>query len=293
MKRFFIIMALMATFTQGANAQISSLPPYGISASDFVVTSKHSSRALVKSASGEQITQTDYYSNINLIPSTADVTIDNFGTVTNPPHFPPGVYTTYKFQWGNRTPSKYSLTNSFWDVSGASDAEGTQLITWRSLVQDNQRFIVQATGDDDGSVYLLALHSGKALQIAGNSTVSLNTGAKVEQRSLYNTSNQKFFIQKRTSNGTNLSSFKVIQNTGLKNSLQVTPNPAGSIITISLAAAEMRSYSIFDLSGSLKLNATLSGNKATIDISTLQGGLYVIAVRDAQGQEYSYKFIKQ
>jgi hypothetical protein len=74
--------------------------------------------------------------------------------------------------------------------------------------------------------------------------------------------------------------------------LSISPNPASNILTIQLPLSGQ--YSIKNALGQELLSATLAGDNSdqTIDIASLNNGVYTIVLQSAQ-QHYTARFIKQ
>jgi len=71
-------------------------------------------------------------------------------------------------------------------------------------------------------------------------------------------------------------------------SIQIAPNPAGNLLQI-ISPIEISSYSIFDITGKVKL----VGDQSNINLSELSPGMYFISVKNSHGDSVCYKFIKQ
>ncbi|NDA98136.1 MAG: T9SS C-terminal target domain-containing protein [Flavobacteriia bacterium] len=72
------------------------------------------------------------------------------------------------------------------------------------------------------------------------------------------------------------------------------PNPAINSITISLKASGKISLTVTDISGKIVLNSTelLLNEKAEIDISTLESGVYLLKIRTNDGQTSQINVVK-
>lgn len=77
------------------------------------------------------------------------------------------------------------------------------------------------------------------------------------------------------------------------NQLKLFPNPASSQVSMSLYSNnyELGSISVFDLSGREVLNEAASGNTHTMDISSLQHGVYILHATTATGEGVIKKLI--
>lgn len=75
-------------------------------------------------------------------------------------------------------------------------------------------------------------------------------------------------------------------------SVSIYPNPANSFINV---ASEIRiiSYVVYTLEGKTLLGAPIEKNEVTIDLSNLEKGLYVVALRLEDGSTVTRKIIKE
>lgn len=81
------------------------------------------------------------------------------------------------------------------------------------------------------------------------------------------------------------------QNTAAE--LKLFPNPAHKLLQIRLPQqSEKWAYRLHDLSGSLLLEGSLGFQHGSIDVSTLQSGIYIIEVQDSNAKRYHQKFVK-
>lgn len=76
----------------------------------------------------------------------------------------------------------------------------------------------------------------------------------------------------------------------IKNNFKVYPNPAANYVLIETSINEEAHYQIMDVNGKLLLSDTIESLKP-IDISTLQGGFYMVNIITNQGKA-TYKLIK-
>lgn len=76
----------------------------------------------------------------------------------------------------------------------------------------------------------------------------------------------------------------------IKNNFKVYPNPAANYVVIETSISEEAHYQIMDVNGKLLLSDTIESLKP-IDISTLQGGFYLVNILTNQGKA-TYKLIK-
>ncbi|PZF74578.1 hypothetical protein DN068_03095 [Taibaiella soli] len=178
----------------GVYSGMSLLPQSGL-ADGFYIVSKLSNKAITIVPEGVQLQQTELTWPGNEPSSDADLTIVYSGSVTNPANFAAGTYNTYRIQWGSISPS--TLINEFWSLQGTAATWGMPIVSMPSAELDNQRFIIQPTGNADTSIYIRILNTGRYVQIAGGSDVNTTVGAKVEQSDFSGDLNQKFFVKKR------------------------------------------------------------------------------------------------
>ncbi len=73
----------------------------------------------------------------------------------------------------------------------------------------------------------------------------------------------------------------------------IFPNPANDIINVKLnnPATVINHAGIYDMNGRFVMNSNLVNQ--TIDVKTLTSGSYLLILKDAQGNDYSQKFIKK
>jgi uncharacterized repeat protein (TIGR01451 family) len=76
----------------------------------------------------------------------------------------------------------------------------------------------------------------------------------------------------------------------IKNNFKLYPNPAANYLVIEANVSEEAHYQIMDVNGKLLLSDTIESLKP-IDISTLQGGFYMVNIITHQGKA-TYKLIK-
>lgn len=72
----------------------------------------------------------------------------------------------------------------------------------------------------------------------------------------------------------------------------VFPNPTTGIVHIENAAQNLTSFAIIDLSGIVKMSAVLMSGEARIDISDLSAGIYILSLRNAEGEIAQRKIVK-
>ena len=82
------------------------------------------------------------------------------------------------------------------DVSGASTADGAQVVQWSATGGNNQKW--QAVDAGGGAVYLKAVHSDKCLAVTDGSTAQ---GAFLQQFTCNNGNPQKFLVTPTTTVG--------------------------------------------------------------------------------------------
>ena len=91
----------------------------------------------------------------------------------------------------------------------------------------------------------------------------------------------------------NYSEIKTVTVEKANNALSVWPNPAKDVIRIQTNNASNSIARIYNQSGSLMSEHRLQGGISTINVSTLSFGAYIISVRNANGENYNQKFIKE
>ena len=73
----------------------------------------------------------------------------------------------------------------------------------------------------------------------------------------------------------------------------VYPNPAGSDATVSVPAA-ISALGVYALSGAgVSVPCEIEGREASLDVSGLQPGVYIVAVVCADGSTHSMKLVKK
>ncbi|PZU90739.1 MAG: hypothetical protein DI529_01960, partial [Chryseobacterium sp.] len=86
---------------------------------------------------------------------------------------------------------------------------------------------------------------------------------------------------------------KEADHTDRKIKLLLYPNPASHYIKIkNIANYDSQSYKIYNMSGSIISEGEYTKENQTIDVSTINKGLYVIEIKSRSGILYSQKFIK-
>ena len=63
---------------------------------------------------------------------------------------------------------------------------------------------------------------------------------------------------------------------------RMMPNPAGEVVNV-LSSYRLKSVAVYDLSGRLLLEQPAEGLSATLDVSALPRGTYIVAIRTLQG----------
>ena len=82
-----------------------------------------------------------------------------------------------------------------------------------------------------------------------------------------------------------------LEESTLSNPFSIYPNPANDIIHINASATVTNeSYSIVNTLGQTVLNGKLENDRSTINVQTLQAGIYFLQIANKQTQ--SYKIIK-
>lgn len=86
--------------------------------------------------------------------------------------------------------------------------------------------------------------------------------------------------------------FKVTSTSGIGrvetdavNGLTISPNPAETVAVVT-ASEQIEKVSVYEISGaSAQIEAAVDGNSATIDVSALRSGIYIVTVETASGAE--------
>ncbi|MEL7123384.1 MAG: T9SS type A sorting domain-containing protein [Bacteroidota bacterium] len=78
----------------------------------------------------------------------------------------------------------------------------------------------------------------------------------------------------------------------LKQSIHIFPNPTEDFITIESEVEEIRQLALFDLTGRLVESVSLSSGRYTLDLSTLESGIYLLQIKATAGS-FCQKIIKR
>ena len=74
--------------------------------------------------------------------------------------------------------------------------------------------------------------------------------------------------------------------------IEVYPNPVGDKLSIESAKYFNFNYEIYDITGKQYLSGKLNSNKASLDVSHLRSGIYILKITDSEGA-IRKKFIKE
>ena len=96
-------------------------------------------------------------------------------------------------------------------------------------------------------------------------------------------------IQDTTKNDTSAVSIKEI---GLNRKLAIAPNPANNTINI-IGAYHSIEYTIYDITGSVKIIGRLEDDNDSIDITDLSDGIYLIRLSNADLSPQTHRIVKQ
>ncbi len=86
-----------------------------------------------------------------------------------------------------------------------------------------------------------------------------------------------------------LASLSIVENEPAFNKIKLFPNPANQMLNI--VGADMMDVKVYDLFGRMIKSSTINNNK--LDVSSLGSGVYIIKMKDVQGNFYTSRFIKQ
>jgi hypothetical protein len=64
----------------------------------------------------------------------------------------------------------------------------------------------------------------------------------------------------------------------INNSTKIYPNPANNFLNIVSLKTGISSVEIYNLNGQLVLNKEVNNNQKTINISSLEGGIYIVDI---------------
>jgi hypothetical protein len=79
---------------------------------------------------------------------------------------------------------------------------------------------------------------------------------------------------------------------GMEQSLTVSPNPVSGLLTVSVGNGNIRTFEIIDLRGTTYKQDSFSGPTATLDISSLPTGTYIVRVSTNNGTAYKKLVVK-
>lgn len=74
--------------------------------------------------------------------------------------------------------------------------------------------------------------------------------------------------------------------------MQVYPNPATNVVMLDIPGQQIQAVQVFDIQGQ-EVQQPVTGNQNTLDVSTLQPGMYFVICTDEAGAQYSQRFVKR
>ncbi|MBX2923633.1 MAG: T9SS type A sorting domain-containing protein [Chitinophagaceae bacterium] len=172
-----------------------------------------------------------------------------------------------------------------WEDIGIACKEGLPHLYWKTAIEINTKdFIVQVSTDAVSwtNVDTIAAAGNSSASVSyqyiGNNTRGARHYYRVVQRDLDGKSTYSTVLN-------NICGKAAVR-------LNIFPNPAGNFITLSgIEDRDVSRIEIFDAAGR---NVLLSGNKkATVDISVLTKGLYILRLIKPDAGTFSLRFIKQ
>ncbi len=75
--------------------------------------------------------------------------------------------------------------------------------------------------------------------------------------------------------------------------LRIYPNPASSVLNIQSEQTDLAGIQVYDLLGRIILTEQTTANSATLDVSNLQRGIYLLNVQSRDGDAVVIKFLKE
>lgn len=91
-------------------------------------------------------------------------------------------------------------------------------------------------------------------------------------------------------------SFLVDNYNDAQQAMLLTPNPASNQVTIQISTQTNKHWtmiSLYDIHGHLLQEKAIRAYQESLDVQTLPQGIYLISLKDAQGESVTQKFIKQ
>ncbi len=123
-----------------------------------------------------------------------------------------------------------------------------------------------------------------------NQATSLK-GTETERTATVEVTSEDSTVTKTYSVVFSVESGTFINNTG-ETGIKTYPNPVSDMLTIH-SSGMIQSVSIYDLGGKAVKQTAVAGNTATIDVSGLDAGMYLVGVRETSGKMIMNKIIKQ
>ena len=167
---------------------------------------------------------------------------------------------------------KKNNTNHCIDASsGGANGNDVKLLDCNSNNQNQHFRKINLNGS-----FRLQKRNAPGFSIDGNSSAS--NGVNVHMWSSSNTNNnQKWII---TQVGTRNKTPSNFNSKEIKEKIIITPNPASENITIQLTnGVNQGVLSIFDMSGNNTYKKQITDNRSTINISSLEKGLYIVQIK--------------
>lgn len=167
------------------------------------------------------------------------------------------------------------------DIDAIKKDNAANVQQWAYLGSANQQFVVVPTGD--GYYKLIAKHSGKVVEVAG---ASMADNANIQQWDNNNQmSGQWKFVPLQTTDITNGLNEQTLDE------LSIIPNPAEHTLAIRTS---------LDLSGSHMIITDITGRElitsaghASVDVSSLNAGTYIISIITSDNAKVVKRFIKK
>ena len=83
-----------------------------------------------------------------------------------------------------------------------------------------------------------------------------------------------------------------IDENGLEQGLTMSPNPVSGLLTVNIGNGDNFTVEIIDLHGTLQKQGSFNGPTATLDISQLPTGTYIVRVSTNNGTAYKKLVVK-
>jgi len=171
------------------------------------------------------------------------------------------------------------------DLKTKSTSNNIQVVTKSNSTSTSQKWTVTDVGG--GYVKIVNVYSGKALEVTGAST---SNSALVKQNTYTGATNQKWQLLQVESATARMKPVNKSDITQLE--FKLYPNPANNFVSISWPKDEKLSISIYDIKGVVVLKTSIDSKQISIDISSIQPGIYLMRVIGTEKTEV-VKFIKK